>query len=102
MMPTKRTRCMQTSEQPPKHSRSRRLHLIRLTVRFMRRYPSHPETLEPFIASLAEFGVPQTNQENLRTFLTAMATIRTDPATWYRFDRYLLTGIGAIDLVLLP
>src|SRR5260221_4146523 len=69
-------------------------------IRFLSRFRSHPEALEPFIASLKKTGAPETNIANVRTLLIAWRDAYRDHEGVYRVDRYLLAGVGAADLVL--
>jgi len=89
-------------EEPFKIGLKSGLPLILKSLRFLLHYRSHPEALEPFIASLKETGAPEKNLSNVKVMLVAWRKIYLDrnKAT-YRIDRYLVGGIGATDLVLL-
>ena len=76
--------------------------LMKKLIDFLWRYRSHPEALEPFLASFQQIGVPEQNISNTRMILTAWRDVYHDKKATYRVDRYLVSGIGAADLVLLP
>jgi hypothetical protein len=71
-------------------------------LRFLWRFRSHPEALEPFLASIKDEGVPEANLSNTRNIAIAWLAAYHDRAARYRLDRYLLAGMGAVDLVLIP
>jgi hypothetical protein len=71
-------------------------------LRFFWRYRSHPEALEPFLASLKALGVPETNVSDARKIAIAWRKAYLDQEATYRVNRYLTAGIGVADLVLLP
>jgi hypothetical protein len=71
-------------------------------LRFVRRYPKHPEALEPYLNSLRTRGAPEANVATLRPLLILGRETVNDRAAQFRMDRYLAAGMGAVDLVLLP
>jgi len=70
-------------------------------MRFLWRYRKHPEALEPFLDSFRARGVPYPNIHNVRNAMTLWRETYLDTASAYRIDNYLLTGMGAVDLILL-
>jgi hypothetical protein len=70
--------------------------------RFLWRYRKQPEALEPFLASAEAEGVPEPNLSNVRSAAAAWREVYLDHETIYRVDRYLVVGVLAIDVVLIP
>jgi len=68
--------------------------------RFYFRYFSHPETLEPFIASLQGTSIPEQNITLIKLILPTIRNSLRDPIM-HRADRYLSGSLGAIEIVLL-
>src|SRR5262245_18183938 len=93
---------MQTLTETPFEYRltlKRAVRIFRFLWRYLRK---DPEALEPFLASLAQEGVPDSNVASARAMCTAVRKVYHDDETAYRVDRYLVTGIAAIDLLLIP
>jgi hypothetical protein len=93
---------MQTLTETPFEYRvtlGRAARIFRFLWRYLRK---EPEVLEPFLASLAEEGVPESNLSNARAMCIALRKVYHDEETAYRLDRYLVTGIAAVDLLLIP
>src|SRR5258708_36905460 len=70
-------------------------------LRFFWRYRSHPEALEPFLASLRALGVPETNVANGRKIATDWRETYLSQEAKYRVNRDLTARTGAADLILL-
>ncbi len=80
----------------------RRVHNTLLEILgFLWHYRKHPEALEPFLDTFRARGVPEPNIHNVRNAMILWRETYLDTASTYRIDSYLLTGIGAIDLILL-
>src|SRR5262245_12291173 len=73
-------------------------------LRFLWRYRSDPEALEPFLASAREEGIPDPNLSNVRAALVAWRDVYLglQGEIVYRIDKYLLAGIAVIDVMLIP
>lgn len=68
---------------------------------FSRRYPSHPEDLDSFIASvMARTGASESDLSVVRAALLGWREAAHDTAAMYPVDRYLAAGMAAVDLVL--
>lgn len=61
---------------------------------------SHPEAQEQLLQLLQSTGVSEKNTAFIIEQYFAMKAVRDDEA-WFRIDRYLVGGIGVIDLILL-
>lgn len=79
-----------------------RLKRLRMTLWFTWRYRSHDAVLEPYLAYLAQEGMSEPNISAVRNLLTAWKKGSQDRMAWYRTDRYVEAGMGAVDLVLIP
>lgn len=75
---------------------------FREVVRLAKRFRSHPEALERFLEVVQEDQA--TSAEDIAMIRNALLFVRkldqTDYAT-YAMDRYLVGGVGAVDIVLL-
>jgi hypothetical protein len=74
---------MQTIKEPPFEYRLTPKRAVRMFL-FLRRYiRSDPEALEPFLATLAEEGVPESNLSNVRSMCIALRKVFQDDETAY-------------------
>src|SRR5258708_37472896 len=71
-------------------------------LRFFWRYRSHPEALEPFLASLRALGVPETNVANGRKIATDWRDAYPDQEAKDRVNRGLTVGIAGSHLLPFP
>src|SRR5260370_33070510 len=71
-------------------------------LRFFWRYRSHPEALEPFLASLRALGAPETNIANGRKIATDWREAHPPQEATPRLNPYLSSALGAPDLVPFP
>jgi hypothetical protein len=71
-------------------------------IRFILRFRSHPEALEPFLDTLRARGATEVNLTAVRAMLIAWRETYHDRAAYFPIDRYLAAGMGAVDLVMLP
>lgn len=70
---------------------------------FPSRYPAHPEELEPFLSWLKEeTGASDEIMSTMRNLYVSSRRVKSDNTATYRVDRYMLAGMGAVDLVLIP
>lgn len=74
---------------------------VRRALRFMFRFQKHPEELEPFLAGEKSRGLPDDKVNLLRDIFVVSNEARVDPQTAWHLDQFLLTGMGAVDLILL-
>ena len=88
-------------QKPPKP----KLSVIRNILRLTWRGRSHDEAVEQLLKLVKNVGVPEEHmpsvRELLKGFFTAWRGARRDDEAFHRIDRYLVGGIGAIDLILL-
>ena len=82
-------------EEPFKLSRKQQFEILMKFLPFWKQYRLHPEILDPFIDSIKGYGIPEKN-----LMMLALREAHFDNAPTYRADRYLVAGMGAIDLVL--
>jgi hypothetical protein len=94
---------MQKSKQNPINLGDQ-LELLSTIIRFLWRFRSDPNVLEPFLAWVkGTRGKSEENVSALRSALLAWRKVMLDrEAAAYRVDRYLILGMGAVDLVLVP
>src|SRR5258708_24716824 len=71
-------------------------------LRFFWRYRSHPEALEPFLASLRALGAPETNIANGRKIATDWRGAYLDQEATNPLNPYLTAGLCGAHLLLLP
>src|SRR5260370_18527144 len=71
-------------------------------LRFFWRYRSHPEALEPFLASLRALGAPETNIANGRKIATDWRETYIHQEATFRVHPHFTAAIGAADLVPFP
>src|SRR5258708_40237832 len=71
-------------------------------LRFFWRYRSHPEALEPFLASLRALGVPETSVANGRKIATDWRGTYLDQEATDPVNPHLTSRIGAPGPILLP
>ncbi len=88
-------------EEPFKLSPKLMLEILLKLSRFWMHYRLHPETLDPFIESFKGQGIPEKNLSNVKMMLISLRETHLDNKAMYRVDRYLVSGMGAVDLVLL-
>jgi hypothetical protein len=91
--------------QPPQEESSKHHFVFQDYIqlfRVMARHAKHPETLEPYLATLKDKGLSDEQIAALGGIVVARLRASQDTETSYRLDSYLLTGMGAIDIVLLP
>jgi hypothetical protein len=93
---------MQAPTETPFEYRLTPKRAVRMFRFFWRYLRNDPEALEPFLASVAVEGVPESNISNARQLCIALRKVYHDDETAFRLDRYLVTGIAAIDLLLIP
>lgn len=82
-----------------------RVRAIRQAVKFGTRFKRHPEELDALIDSIKnEQDVSESSIGVIRDSLIAMREewIDIESGHMYAYDRYMLSGIGALDLILLP
>src|SRR5258708_28148061 len=70
-------------------------------LRFFWRYRSHPEALEPFLASLRALGAPETNIANGRKIATDWRETYLDQEATYRVNLSFSSGLWAAGPFLL-
>lgn len=89
--------------QNPSRNKSSQSRAIKRAVRFGLRFKRHPEELDALITALRdEKGVPESSTDELRKSFIAMREAWIDNDSLYPYDRFLVAGIGALDLILLP
>lgn len=94
---------MQTiNEKPYKLSGKQKFEFLKRLPGFSWSYRQHPqEAIDTLTDSLKGTGIPEENIENVKLMLTALHATYMDRTFAYRIDRYLISGMGAVDLVLL-
>ena len=71
-------------------------------VHFARRFRKDPEAVQGVLALAKEKGAKDEDLAAIVRVLTAMRNATLDTETTYHIDQYLLTGVGALDLVMIP
>ena len=75
---------------------------LRLSIEAARRLwyvRTHPEALKPLLEFLRGTGMTEPNVAAVRSALMALREAEHDRQYLFRIDRYLATGMGAVDLV---
>lgn len=89
-------------EEPYKLSGKQRVELLKRLPSFFKSYRRHPqEAIDALTDSFEKIGIPEKNTRNVKLLLTSLHATYMDRAFIYSIDRYLISGMGAVDLVLL-
>ena len=87
----------ETEKKPPKL----KLSSLRKVLGLLWRARSHPEAWEELIKHLEPLGTSEEDIAFMNEVYTARREARLDDKTLLRIDRYLVGGIGVIELILL-
>jgi len=75
---------------------------IRQFARSVKRFKRHPDELDQLLVTLQGLGMDEATVAKMRRRLKIVHAEWQEGDSLYDFDRYLITGVGILDLLLLP